>query len=89
MDLSKDYHLYGLYWTPNELVWYFDDREVRRLKHTLLRHPARVQLVTWVDGQGGKAAGDPKVPAMEVDYVRVYKQMGRTPDWSDWHDGVQ
>jgi len=89
VDLSKDYHLYGLEWNDEELIWYFDDREVRRLSHTLLRHPARIQLVIGVDGHGGKATEVPELPAMQVDYVRVYKKLDRPPKLSDWHDGMQ
>jgi len=77
--LSKDYHLYGLEWTDRELIWYLDGREIRRVSHTALRHPARLQLVTW----GGGSDGDVTSP-MEVDYVRVYKKLHRPPNWSDW-----
>lgn len=89
VDLSKDYHLYALHWTDSELIWYFDGREIRRLSHTLLRHPARVQLVTWVGGFGGKVTDALDGAALEVDYVRVYKKLQRPPDWSKWHDGIQ
>jgi len=89
VDLSKDYHLYGLQWTDSELIWYFDGREVRRLSHTLLRQPARVQLVTWVSGFSGEAPGALEAATMEVDYVRVYRKLDRTPNWSQWQDGIQ
>jgi len=84
VDLSTDYHLYGLQWTDRELIWYFDGREIRRLSHTLLQHAARVQLVTWGGGFDGEVTD-----AMEVDYVRVYKKLPRPPNWSDWHDGIE
>ena len=88
-DLSKDYHLYGLEWTDSKLIWYFDGREIRRLSHTLLRHPARVQLVTWVGEYGGRLTDVLEVTSMEVDYVRVYQKLDRPPNWSEWQDGIQ
>jgi len=52
-----------------------------------LQHPARIQLVIGVDGHGGKATEVPELPAMQVDYVRVYKKLDRPLDEPDW--GVQ
>ena len=77
-ELSKDYHLYGLQWTDREVIWYVDGREIRRVSHTVLRHPAKVQLVTWGNGFDGEATSP-----MEVDYVRVYKKLHRPPNLSD------
>ena len=81
---GKDFHLYGLLWTDSEVAWYVDGRQVRRVSHTALRQPARVQLVTWGNGLDGTVS-----EPMVVDYVRVYERLQQPPKWSDRHDGVQ
>ena len=72
----RNWHTYGLEWTPNEIIWYFDGIEKRRFpcNDYTPNHPQKLitnlALRHW--------AGDPdptNFPAnMEIDYIRVYKK---------------
>jgi len=46
-DFSKDYHLFGLEWTEDELVFYVDRKEIRREKNSLAQFRFRVGIVAW------------------------------------------
>ncbi len=76
LNLADEFHTYGLAWTGQELIYYFDRRELRR--STFLAgydNPARI----WLSGAVVPWAGtiDPEMldgSCMEVDYVRVYRR---------------
>lgn len=73
-DLSQ-FHVYGLEWNEDELIYYFDRKIIRRIKNEWCHESAPVWLSLAIISWAG-----PVVPAdidgkfMEVDYVRVYKQ---------------
>lgn len=77
VDLSAGFHTYGLEWTENELVWYFDGTEIRRLEHQICRLPAQIRLSTAVFAHdwAGKATAALDGKSMDVDYVRVYRRV--------------
>ena len=54
MDLSRDFHVYGIYWSPVILKWYFDGKLFRAQNRSALSaypvKPSRVQLGIWVSG---------------------------------------
>ncbi|GEM_PF-3110941 len=74
-DFCDDYHVYGLLWTPEKLVWYLDGKPVKERKNDGLFHrPLHVTLdsevfVSWF------GVPDPKdLPAkFRIDYVRVWE----------------
>jgi beta-glucanase (GH16 family) len=74
MDLSKDFHVYGLEWDDKDLVWYFDGKEIRRLKHTICKDAATVRLSTAVFPWAGKITDALDGASMDVDWVRIYKR---------------
>jgi beta-glucanase (GH16 family) len=73
-DLSKDFHVYALEWSESELIWYFDDQEVRRLKHTICNAEEAVLLSTKVLPWAGNITDALIGTSMDVDYVRVYRK---------------
>lgn len=73
-DLSKDFHVYALEWTPKELNWYFDGKKVRTLAHTICTAEEEVLLSTKVASFAGKASSALDGKSMDVDYVRIYQK---------------
>jgi len=73
-DLSKDFHVYALEWTPKELNWYFDGKKVRTLAHTICNAEEEVLLSTKVASFAGKASPALEGKSMDVDYVRIYQK---------------
>jgi beta-glucanase (GH16 family) len=73
-DLSADLHIYGLLWTPEELVFYFDGREIRREKNEFAHSPTPVWLSLAIFHWSGPITDAIDGTFMEVDYVRVWQR---------------
>lgn len=73
--VNKGFHTFGLLWTPEEYVFYYDGKEVER---TSAGGVCQVPLYVKVTTEIGKWAGDitkAKLPdEFVVDWVRVYEQ---------------
>lgn len=72
-NFARDAQTYGLEWTPQELVFYLNGKEIRREKNTFCHSPAPVLLSLAIIGWGGKITDAIDGTSMEVEYVRVYK----------------
>lgn len=83
-DFNNDdaFHRFGLLWTENEYVFYFDGKETARTKYPISQVPQFILLTTEVKGyrngdgqrhnlEGEKSLGDSFV----VDYVRVFDEV--------------
>jgi beta-glucanase (GH16 family) len=74
IDFSREYHLFGLEWNKDELIFYLDRNEIRREKNTFCLSPVPVFLslaiITWAGEVTDRIDGT----FMEVDYVRVYQR---------------
>jgi beta-glucanase (GH16 family) len=77
-DLSKDWHTYGVDWSPEAIVWYLDGKEMWRYEDVdkIPDEPLYMILNLAV---GGNWPGSPdattEFPArMQVDYVRAWKK---------------
>ena len=73
-DFYEDFHVYGLLWTADELVWFLDGKEVFRRKNDFFKRPLHVIfdaeiMETWV----GLPNVDDLPSTFEVDYVRVWR----------------
>lgn len=75
-DLSADFHTYGLLWTPDELVFYFDGREIRREPNEFCHHPSPVLLSLAVIHWAGPVTDQIDGKSQVVDYVRVWQKPG-------------
>jgi beta-glucanase (GH16 family) len=75
-DPSSGFHTYGLDWQANELVWYFDGKEVYRTTQGVSQSNNQAIVLSIENANGGnnpwapgtKSGGSAK---MVVDYVRV------------------
>lgn len=83
-DNATEYHVYGLEWTPTELIWTLDGR-----KRLVLPRPAEADIDTWPFDQpfylilntafGGGWGGTKGIAPDElpqeyvIDYVRIYQ----------------
>ena len=73
-DFHEDFHVYGLLWTADELVWFLDGKEVFRRKNDFFKRPLHVIfdaeiMETW----DGLPNVDDLPSTFEVDYVRVWR----------------
>ena len=73
-NFARDFHIYGLDWTPEELVFYFNGREIRRAKNEFAHSPSPVWLSLAIIRWAGNITDAIDGTQMEVDYVRVYKR---------------
>lgn len=71
-DLSADFYTYSLLWTPDELVFYFEGREIRREKNSFCHFPAPVFLSSAVIHWAGPVTDRIDGTSMDVDYVRIW-----------------
>lgn len=88
-DPSADFHVYGLSWTKDELVWHIDGKEVFRRKNDRFHRPLHVTfdceiMYSWVGEPDKKAL--PQV--FSIDWFRyvplsktdLYQESGKNAD---------
>ncbi len=73
-NFARDFQTYGLEWTPTELIFYFNGKEIRREKNEFSHSPSPVWLSLAIIPWGGKITDAIDGTQMEVDYVRVYQR---------------
>jgi len=73
-DLAEEFHVYGLEWNQEELIWYFDGREIRREPNTICHGEAPVLLSLAIIKWAGAVTDAIHGTSMDVDYVRVYQK---------------
>lgn len=79
LDVSKDYnfgeefHTYGLLWNEEELVFYFDGKEIRREKNEFCFSPTPIWLSLAIIKWSGVVTDAIDGTSMQVDYVRYYQ----------------
>lgn len=75
-DLSAAFHVYGFEWTPTDIVYYFDDREVYRRATPAdagFDQPHYIILNLAVgDGGGWIGPPDGTTQQLQIDWVRVW-----------------
>lgn len=74
-DFDADYHVYALLWTPEELRWFVDGKEVHRRANDYFKRPLHVVfdaeiMQTWV----GLPASADLPSTFSIDYVRVWRK---------------
>jgi beta-glucanase (GH16 family) len=72
LPTSADFHTYGLLWTEQVLIFYFDRQEVWRQPTPLEARTPMYLLVNLALGSGWPITNTPNPSTMLVDYVRAY-----------------
>ncbi len=72
-DFARDFQTYGLEWTPDELVFYLNGKEIRREKNEFCHSPAPIYLSLAIIPWAGRVNDTIDGTFMEVDHVRVYQ----------------
>ena len=72
IDFSQEYHLFGVDWEEDEIIFYLDRKETRRVKNEFCHSAAPVRLSAAVLRSAKNHADAADGTFMEVDYVRVY-----------------
>jgi len=73
-DLSADFHTYALHWTEKELVFYLDGEEIARKVNYGADTEMWPYFSTAVLNWAGKITDAADGQAMEVEWVRIYKE---------------
>ena len=75
--MSKEFHVYGFLWTADELVFYFDGKEIRRVKNEVCHSECALLLSEAILKWAGPVGDAINGTFMEVDYVRAYGVSGQ------------
>ena len=73
-NFAREFHVFGLDWTEQELVFYLDGKELRREPNVFCRSPAPIWLSLAIIPWAGPVTDAIDGTFMEVDYVRVYRR---------------
>jgi beta-glucanase (GH16 family) len=74
IDLSQDFHVYALEWNEQELIFYFDGKELHRRANDLCHWPAPVYLSLAIARFAGLVSDAIDGTAMVVDYVKIWQE---------------
>ncbi|OIQ32226.1 MAG: hypothetical protein BM562_04935 [Alphaproteobacteria bacterium MedPE-SWcel] len=92
-DMAGDFHVYGMLWTPTEVIFTFDGLETRRTATPADMHDPMIMILNLAIGGWNGASDDttPEDAPFEIDYVRAYQIPGitdlpRATDQSDYAD---
>jgi beta-glucanase (GH16 family) len=75
MNLGKEFHTYGLQWSKDSLIYYFDGKPLRKMKNDFCLSPAPVYLSEAIIPWAGEVTDAIDGTQMEVDYVRIYERL--------------
>lgn len=92
-DMSEDFHLYSMTWTPEKITFAFDGVIVHEFNTAPDMHDPMVLIANLAVG-GWNGLSDETTPegaALEIDFIRVYQLPGvedlpRADDFSDFGD---
>jgi beta-glucanase (GH16 family) len=88
-DYSDDFHTYGLKWTPTNIYWYFDNREIRRSPNPGIVDPVRIILNVAIFPWELPDENTSFPTEFLVDFVKVYayKKPEFILEWRDEDSG--
>ncbi|MCU0404269.1 MAG: family 16 glycosylhydrolase [Chitinophagaceae bacterium] len=73
-DFYADFHVYGLLWTPTEMKWYLDGKEVFSRKNDYFNTALHLMLDCEIMEAWAGLPESSDLPAtFEIDYVRVWQ----------------
>lgn len=71
-DLSEDFHIYALEWTEDELIYFFDGKEISRKRNIDAHTPLYPIFSTAVINWAGQIPDSANGSTMDVEWVRIY-----------------
>lgn len=74
LDLSREFHVYGLLWTEKDLVFYFEGQELRREPNEFCHGEAPVWLSSAIIKWAGPVTEKIDGTSQDIDWVRVYQR---------------
>ncbi|WP_017446934.1 glycoside hydrolase family 16 protein [Gayadomonas joobiniege] len=75
VNFADEYHTWGLEWNEQEIVFYFDGKEIRREKNEFAHSPSPIWLSLAIIKWDGPVTDKINGTSMKVDYVRYYKKV--------------
>jgi beta-glucanase (GH16 family) len=88
-NISEDFHTFTIAWTPTELTWFFDGKEIEtrtNLSNYLKNQNActwgRMALITYLNKPFPGSTTPLNTDSFEIDYIRVYKPKTENTQWS-------
>lgn len=79
IDASDGFHVYGLEWTPESLIWSVDG-QVTRVEDNFINQEMFLVANLAMGGWAGSVSEDFDGAKMEIDYVRAYEVTTPWPD---------
>lgn len=73
-NLSEDFHTYAIEWNEEEIIYYFNGRELERKQHTNCHIPVSIRFSTALIPWAGPTTDAIDGTSMDVEWVRVYKK---------------
>jgi len=70
--IMQGWHTFGLWWKPDEYIFYVDGKETWRTKKAVSQVPEYIKLSDEIGKWGGDIAKAKLPDAFLVDYVRIY-----------------
>lgn len=78
-DLAADYHVYGMEWNKDEILFFVDGVLIRRKQNTLWHEPLSLNLDNEIMTHISGVPNDADLPAVySVDYVRAFRRSAKT-----------
>lgn len=74
LDLGRDFHTYAVLWGEEEIVFFFDGKEVDRKPNTKASLPGPVMFSTAVFRWAGPITDALDGKSMDVDWVRIWRR---------------
>ena len=71
-NFADEFHTYGLEWNEEEIIFYFDRREIRREKNTFCFSESPIWLSLAIIKWSGTITDTLDGSSMKIDYVRHY-----------------
>jgi len=73
VNLSEDWHIYGLDWNEKELIFYFDGKELWRTPNNWCHFPAPVFLSAAVTHWAHRVTDATNNTGQDIDYVKIWQ----------------
>jgi beta-glucanase (GH16 family) len=74
VDLSADFHVFGMDWQPDHVSWFIDGKLARTDYLNPSNIPSKPMYAVGGAWPGAPDATTPTVSQMDIDYVRVWKR---------------